>query len=257
MGTIRHRAAAVLRFIDTVTQTLVSGSSLQIQIRQKSPMIRKHDGCVVILAQSGVDSLDIAASGACFLPVALHISLAGEAPVAVQYIYLLPSPGYPFTPQMAVIFGTNAACGLYAVRTADCGRYRLMEDFDADKDVIRLWGVKKFLPGQQLLLNEEDQYALVTLLEPDDETEQAYRIGEQVKACFQKGKTKVYSVIKISPDRNGSFCVAYDRIRKGGERIRFLEENICSQRKDAKAGITIDTEAGIQEGQKIEINVGR
>lgn len=256
MGTIRRRAAAVLFFIDTVTQAPVSGGGINIQIRQQSPIIRKDDGYVVILAQNGVDSLDIAVSGTGFLPVALHIDLSAEAPGMIRYIYLLPSPDYLFTPQMAVIFGTCATRGLYAVRTADCGRYKLMEDFDAGKDMIRLWGIDKFLQGQQLLLNEEEQYALVTLLEPDDETERGYRIRERFRACFHKGKTRVYSIIRIFPDENGSFCVAYDKIRKGGETIRFLGEDICAQGKGTKADIKIDTQVAIQEGQQIEIHMG-
>lgn len=255
MGTIRHRAAAVLRFIDTVTQTPVSGGRLHIQIRQKSPMIRKEDGHVVIFAQPGVNSLDIAASGAGFLPAAWHISLAVEEAGAVQYIYLLPSLQYPFTPQMAVISGTCAARGLYAIRMAECVRYKLMEDLDPKKDVIRLWGIEKFLQGQQLLLNEGGQYALVTLLQPDDKTERGYRIRERVKACFRKAKTKVYSAIWISPNESGGFCVAYDRICQGGETIRFLEEHICAQTKDTVTDIKVDTEVMVQEGQRIQVNL--
>lgn len=256
MGTIRRRVAAVLCFMDTVTQAPVSGGSVYIQIRQKSPVIRKDDGYIVILAQSGVDSLDIDVSGAVFLPVSVHISLAAEAAGAIRYIYLMPSLDYPFTPQTAVIFGTCAACGLCAVRTADSGRYRLMEDLDAGKDRIRLWGIEKFLPGRQLLLHEGTQYARVTLLQPDDGTEQSYDIGGRVRAHFQKGKTKVYSVTRIFPDNSGRFCVAYDNVCKSGETIRFLGDHIFARQKDGRENIGIDVQVGIQEGQKIEINVG-
>ncbi|MDE6984252.1 MAG: hypothetical protein K2O99_06895 [Lachnospiraceae bacterium] len=130
-----------------------------------------------------------------------------------------------------------------------------MEDLDPKKDVIRLWGIEKFLQGQQLLLNEGGQYALVTLLQPDDKTERGYRIRERVKACFRKAKTKVYSAIWISPNESGGFCVAYDRIRQGGETIRFLGEHICAQTKDTVTDIKIDTEVMVQEGQRIQVNL--
>lgn len=254
MGRIRRRAAAVFCFIDTVTQSPVSSRSLLIQIQQKSPVIRKDDGCVVILAQDGVDSLDIAVTSVGFSPVTFHADLAVEAPVVVQYIYLLPSSGYPFTPQMAVIRGTCAARGLCAVRMADCGRYRLMENLDAGDAVMRLWGVEKFLRGQQLLLEQEGQYAVVTLLEPDDAAGHGYRITQPVPVPtgFQKGKTKVYSVTRVCPDGNGRFCVAYDKVCKGGEMIRFMDGDVC--RLGAGAGTDIEVE--IQEGQRVEIHIG-
>ena len=110
MGTIRRRVAAVLCFMDTVTQAPVSGGSVYIQIRQKSPVIRKDDGYIVILAQSGVDSLDIDVSGAVFLPVSVHISLAAEAAGAIRYIYLMPSLDYPFTPHNGGFFWN--VCGV-------------------------------------------------------------------------------------------------------------------------------------------------
>ena len=256
MGSIRRRVAAALRFIDTVTQTPVPGSSLYIQIRQKSPIIRKDDGYVVILSQSGVDSLDIDVSGAGFLAVTVHMNLVQEAAAVIQYIYLLPSLDYPFTPQMAVISGTCTTRGLYAVRAVDSSRYRLMEDIAKGMEMIRIWGSEKFLQGQRLLLNEGEQYALVTLLESDDETEYGYRIQKPAAACFHKGKTTVYSVIRISPDKSGRFCAAYDKISKDGEIIRFLGDHFLGHEGKANAGTEIDTQVRIQEGQEIEIHVG-
>lgn len=256
MGTIRRRVAAVLRFFDTVAQTPVSGGSLSIKIRQKSPFIRKDDGYFVILAQPGVDSLDIDVSGGGFSPVTMHIDLAGEAAAGIHCINLLPSSGYPFTPRMAVIYGTCRSGGLYALRMADSGRYRLMENLKTGGSVIKIWGIERFLQGQQLLLNEEERYALVTLLEPDDEAEHEYRIREQIGTCFQKGKTKVYSVIRISPDESGRFCLAYDRIRGEKETIRFLGEQDFSQGKSLETDIKTDTEIEIWEGREIEIHVG-
>ena len=103
MGRIRCKAAVALRFIDTVTHAPVSGSGLYIQVVPKSPMIWKEDGYVVIMEQPGVDSLDIFVSGGSFLPTRFHVALLREGSVPIWYIHLLPSDGYPFTEQMAVI----------------------------------------------------------------------------------------------------------------------------------------------------------
>lgn len=250
MGRIRHKAAAVIRFIDTVTQAPVSGSSLYMRIKQKSPIIWKEDGYVVIMEQPGVECLDISVSGGRFSPLEFHMDIMREAPVQIQYIHLLPASGYPFTRQMAVIRGDGASGELYAVRTADSGKYRLMENLSAGENRIKLWGNERFSPGQQLLLSEEDRYELVTLLEADDETEHGYRTVEQLKGAWKKGKTKIYSAVKISPDDSGSFCIAYDRINKEGEEIRFL-----SVMNEENAPL-VDRVIEIQEGQETEFHVG-
>lgn len=254
MGTIRRRVAAVLRFLDTVAQAPVSGGSLSIRIRQKSPVIRKDDGYVVILEQPGVYSLDIEVSGGGFSPVVVQIDLE-EAAAGIRYIYLLPAPGYPFTPGMAVISGTCGPGGAYALRTADSGRYRLMEDLDGDGDVVRIWGIERFLQGQQLLLNQEEKYALVTLTEPDGEIDHGYRIRERTGICFQKGKTKICSAIRISPDERGRFCLAYDRIRGEKETIRFLGEEIFSRGKNLESGLKDDM--GNPEKNEMKNHMGK
>lgn len=286
MGRIRRRAAAVIRFIDTVTQAPVSGSGLYIQVRQKSPVIWKEDGYVVIMEQPGVDSLDIFVSGGRFAPARFHMDVLRDTPVQICYAHLLPASGYPFTKEMAVIRGNCPPEGLYAVRMADGGRYRLMEDLDGGESRIRLWGNERFLPGQLLLLNEGQWYEPVTLLADDEETEYGYYIRGQIKGKWKKGKTKLYSAIRISPDEKGEFCVAYTRISKGGEIIRFicgdpcLPEAVTGKAAGAATGKATGTsaemsagdatgaaadtaaetgsctEVEIQEGQEIEIHVG-
>lgn len=290
MGRIRRRAAAVIRFIDTVTQAPVSGSGLYIQIRQKSPIIWKEDGYVVIMEQPGVDSLDISVSGGRFSPARFHMEVLRDSPVQICYAHLLPASGYPFTEEMAVIRGNCPPEGLYAVRMADGGRYRLMEDLDGGESRIRLWGNERFLPGQLLLLNEGQRYEPVTLLADDEETEYGYHIRGQMKGKWKKGKTKIYSAIRIFPDDNGEFCVAYTRISKGGEKIRFIREDRClpeavtgkaagtaagtpageaagtatdteaetpaGTASDTVVETVADTEVEIQEGQEIEVHVG-
>lgn len=286
MGRIRRRAAAVIRFIDTVTQAPVSGSGLYIQIRQKSPIIWKEDGYVVIMEQPGVDSLDISVSGGRFSPARFHMEVLQDKPVQICYAHLLPASGYPFTKEMAVIRGNCPPEGLYAVRMADAGRYRLMEDLDGGENRIRLWGNERFSPGQLLLLNEGQRYEPVTLLADDEETEYGYHLRGQMKGKWKKGKTKIYSAIRIFPDDKGEFCVAYTRISKGGEKIRFIRENRCLPEAvtgkadktpageaagtaidtaagtdvgtviDAAAETVTDTEVEILEGQEIEVHVG-
>lgn len=247
MGRIRRRAAAVIRFIDTVTQAPVSGSGLYIQIRQKSPIIWKEDGYVVIMEQPGVDSLDISVSGGRFSPARFHMDVVRDNPVQICYAHLLPASGYPFTKEMAVIRGNCPPEGLYAVRMADANRYRLMEDLDGGESRIRLWGNERFSPGQLLLLNEGQRYEPVTLLADDEETEYGYHIRGQMKGKWKKGKTKIYSAIRISPDDKGEFCVAYTRISKGGEKIRFIRGDRCLP--EAAAGKASGTAAEMPAGE--------
>lgn len=255
MGRIRRRAAAVIRFVDTVTQAPVSGSSLYIQIRPKSPILWKEDGYVVIMEQPGVDSLDISVSGGRFSPAQFHMDVVWDAPVQICYAHLLPAAGYPFTKEMAVIRGNCPPEGLYALRMADASRYRLMEDLEEGGSRIRLWGNERFSPGQLLLLNEGQRYEPVTLLADDEETEYGYLVRGQLRGNWKKGKTKIYSAIRISPDENGNFCVAYTRISKGGEKIRFLRGDLCLP--DAVTDKANQAAAGAIDGTMAEIPAGK
>lgn len=236
MGRIRRRAGAVIRFIDTVTQAPVSGSSLYIQVKQKSPVIWKEDGYVVIMEQPGVDSLEVAVSGASFAPARFCMDVLRDAPVRVCYAPLLPSAGYPFTREMAVIRGTCPLEGMYAARLA--GGYRLMEDLAAGGDRVRVWGNEPFSPGQMLLLDDGERYEPVILIGIDESVGYGYQLLDRLKGNWKKGKTKVYSAIRIFPDDTGSFCVAYDRIAKGGEKIRFIGGScILSDEGTAQASV--------------------
>lgn len=255
MGRIRRRAAAVIRFIDTVTQAPVSGSSLYIQIRQKSPILWKEDGYVVVMEQPGVDSLDISVSGGYFSPAQFHVEVLRDVPVRIRYIHLLPASGYPFTREMAVIRGNCPPEGLYAVRMEDAGRYRLMEDLTGGDSRIRLWGNEKFSPGQLLLLNEGQRYEPVTLLAEEEETEYGYCIREQIRESWKKGKTKVCSAIRIFPDEQGRFCAAYDRVGKNGEKIRFLSGNCCLSEAGTTGGAA-EPEAGTVNSTAAESQTG-
>lgn len=256
MGTIRRTVAAVLRFLDTAASMPVSGGGLFIQIRQKSPVIRKDDGYAVILAQPGVDRLDIDISGGGFLPVRMQIDLAQEVPGKIHYVYLLPGKGYPLTPRMAAINGKSGARKLYAVRMADAGRYKLMEDIGPESDVVKLWGIERFLQGQQMLFAQGEQYALAALAEAEDGMEYGYRLKGHLSGRFPKGKTKVYSVIPISPDENGCFRIAYDKVSGEGEQIRFLGEDAFFAGKKKETVLGAAAEAEIREGQEIEFHVG-
>lgn len=255
MGRIRRRAAAVIRFIDTVTQAPVSGSSLYIQIRQKSPILWKEDGYVVVMEQPGVDSLDISVSGGYFSPAQFHVEVLRDVPVRICYVHLLPASGYPFTREMAVIRGNCPPEGLYAVRMADAGRYRLMEDLTGGDSRIRLWGNERFSPGQLLLLNEGQRYESVTLLAEEEETEYGYCVGERIRGSWKKGKTKVCSAIRIFPDEQGRFCVAYDRVGKNGEKIRFLSGNCCLSEAGTTGGAA-EPEAGTVSSTAAESQTG-
>lgn len=142
--------------------------------------------------------------------------------------------------------------GRGATLTDAKGMYRLTTaDTDTLRASFRLLGYRE--ERRTLLHPQGEQCALVTLLESDDETERGYRIMEEPEMDFPKGRTKVYSVIRIFPDESGRFCVAYDRVHKDGETIRLWGEPVCP--RGGNAGIDTAIEVQIQEGQEIEILV--
>lgn len=245
MGRINRKAAAVILFIDTVTQRPITGRRLLVKIRQKSPMIWKEDGYLVILEQPGVDELDISVSGDRFMNAGLHIDIRSQNTVQVRYVQLLPSVSYPFTQRMAVIHvsihADETAQTVYALRTQDSSKYKLMEDIASGEKVIKLWGAEGLLPGQMLFLHGADCSEQITLLEPDEDTEYGYHINENVKGSYSKEKTKVYSAIGTTVDESGEYLIAYDGLHKGGEKILLTD------------GKKNDKEIEIKEGQEYTV----
>lgn len=250
MGNIRRRVAAAFLFIDTVTQRAITGRGLRLEVKQKCPVIWKEEGYAVIMQQPGVVSLDITVSGSSFATVRLHVDVARESPVQIRHVHILPSKAYPFTPQMAVIHGKGAARTMYALRVADSGKYKLMETITAGEKMIRLWGVKALLPGQMLFLEGKDFREQVMILEADDGTEYGYRVSGAIQGSYTKEKTMVCSSIKIMPDADGGFWLAYDGIHKGGEKIRLVDGMENEMLLDETE---IDMEIDIEEGQQYTV----
>lgn len=250
MGNIRRRVAAALLFIDTVTQRVIAGGSLRLEVKQKSPVIWKEEGYAVIMQQQGVDSLDILVSGGGFAPARLHVEAVREAPVQICHVYLLPSETYPFTPQMAVIHGKGLAKTIYALRVADSSKYKLMETVTAGGKMIKLWSAKGLSPGQMLFLEGEDFCEQVMILEADDETEYGYYVSGAIQGSYAKRNTNVYSSIKIMPDESGGFWLAYDGIYKGGEKIILADG---SENKMEINNMKIKMEIDIEERQQYTV----
>lgn len=252
MGTVRMKTAIVLRLMDAVTQRPAALDKIAIQVRQQNRVVWKGPDCAVILDREGESRIDAVISGRAYQKVRLHIDLAQPGRPQVCHLWMQPSAGYPFTDDMAVIRGTCAAAGLYAVRrAAGC---RLAETTAAGDNSLRLWGLDGAWEERTLLLCEGDQDELVTLVGQAVAEPGCRPVAIPVQKVFDRRRTTVCTVLKLCPGEDGSFVAAYCDIRAEGEQIFFRDSQgalSCLRiqkggRYDAAAAQTITcSDAGI------------
>ena len=75
MGVVHIKAAAVLMFVDAVTERQVRYRGLQLQTIPQSKMVWKDRDCAVILAQENICKMDIIISGKFYQEVRIQIEL--------------------------------------------------------------------------------------------------------------------------------------------------------------------------------------
>lgn len=252
MGTVHTSVAAVLRFIDAAAEKKVSamgaGARIRIWVRQQNKVLWKDPGCAVILGQSGVSDMDIFIAGEIYCSTKLHVSRrAGGLPL-MRYIWLQPSAGYPFSPDMTIIRGTCAKGvrehTLYAERIAVNTRYKLLETTAPGDKNIRLWGLDGIIEERTLAICENDERQYVTLLGPADDFECNYHIREGINGIFHREKASVHVAARIETDSHGNFIIAFRNRQNAVAKIRFWH------------GSKKEAELDIGESREYNINIG-
>lgn len=243
MGMIQTKVAAVLYFIDSVTENQIKQKNIYIQIEQQNTVIWKEEGCAVILKRQGNDKIDIHIHSDMFIDRTLSIDIIDERRSLISYIWLLPSERYPFRQDMAVVHGRSEREEIYAVRISDCSEWKLMDTATAGDEKIRLWGAEGIVNERIIMLSEDSKNAVVMLLGQDEDTDYSYRVREKLQDNFHKGKASVYMVNKIYTDNNGFFHLGYRNIENEKEKIQFF----CNGK--------VLEEINLMTGKEIEIQI--
>jgi len=223
MGVVYTKAAAVLLFVDAVTERRVRYRGLQIQTIPQSKVVWKDRDCAVILAQENMHQIDIVISGKFYQEVQIQIALTFDAAPQMHTVWLPPSESYPFQENMIILRGSCPKKEFYALWQADNTKYKLLETTIVGSDCISIWGIDGSVEGRTIGLFEE-KLELVTLVGQAEQGMHMYHTKTKIQQGFHRGKTKLYKAIKVQTDSNGKFFTAFQRELQNDNKFLFWSE---------------------------------
>jgi hypothetical protein len=220
MGTIHTSVAAVINFIDSVTQRPMKGKIVQVNIKQGNKIIWKDDSCAVILKSDNTNTVDIAIRSGIYRGFDIHLDLKVQNSPMIYYEWLTPTMNYPFTSNMAVVRGVGKGGEVLAAMITESTSIKLIGDTD-NTNKIKLWGVEGSIENKKLLLRENTKEQVITLLNRCDDEKDCYYTNEKIKKNFHKGETLIYPVTMVRTGQDGEYIMAYMKT-SGDEEIEIL-----------------------------------
>lgn len=223
MGVVYTKVAAVLMFVDIVTERQVKYQGLRIQTIPQSKVVWKDRDCAVILAQEKVHKMDIVISGKLYQEVQIQIALTFDAAPQTHTIWLSPSEFYPFQENMTILRGSCPKKEFYILWQADSTKYKLMETTVVGSDCISIWGIDGSVEGRKFVLCA-DKMELVTLAGEAEQGMHTYRTKRRIQQVFYRGKTKLYKAAKVQTDSSGKFFVGFQKEMQSDGNVLFWSE---------------------------------
>lgn len=223
MGVVYTKAAAVLLFVDAVTERRVRYRGLQIQTIPQSKVVWKDRDCAVILAQENIHQIDIVISGKFYQEVQIQIALTFDAAPQMHTIWLPPSESYPFSENMTILRGSCPKKEFYILWQTDSTKYKLLETTIVGSDCISIWGIDGSVEGRKFVLCE-DKMELVTLVGQAEQGKHTYRTKISIQQVFHRGKAKLYKATKVQTDNSGKFFTGFQKEMQQDDKILFWSE---------------------------------
>ncbi len=223
MGVVHIKAAAVLMFVDAVTERQVRYRGLQLQTIPQSKMVWKDRDCAVILAQENICKMDIIISGKFYQEVRIQIELTLGTTPQMYTIWLPPSEIYPFQENMTILRGSCPKKEFYILCPTDNTKYKLLETTIVGSDCISIWGIDGSVDGRIFVLCE-DKMELVTLVGQTEQGMHTYRIKTSMQQVFHRGKAKLYKATKVQTDSSGKFFTGFQKEMQKDDKILFWSE---------------------------------
>lgn len=223
MGVVHIKAAAVLMFVDAVTERQVRYRGLQIQTIPQSKVVWKDRDCAVILAQENIRKMDIVISGKFYQEVQVQIELTLDTTPQMHTIWLAPSKFYPFQENMTVLHGSCPKKEFYILWPADNTKYKLLETTIVGSNCISIWGIDGSVEERKFVLCE-DKMELVTLVGQAKQGMHTYRTKTSMQQVFHRGKAKLYKATKVQTDSSGKFFMGFQKEMQKDDKILFWSE---------------------------------
>lgn len=216
---IRKRVSLVVQVLDDVTNKMIYGSIIQVELATGEKPIQKSDGYYVFLNVQ-TSSVCLCITSPQFVPYKETIQIAELNPLEpVVKIRLKPNRFYPFQQSVTCLEGRVRAGAQVRVLYQDTTEYfRLIRNYIGKQDK----NLYIFNPSKQDL--EEKWFHIV-----DSETQQSedfmigkaqkgsedcYELSQVMEHSYQKHSSRIYPVACTKADKEGYFFMTLPFLEK-------------------------------------------
>lgn len=221
MGVIHTRAAAVLKLMDLYTGEAADTRKIHIHVAQGNKVLKKTEGCAVILEEPGMGQLNVAVEGPGFQKKSILLKQAEESRTACHYVWLQPKKGYPYALGTTYLTGTSKLNRFELAVENQEKPLKLLADYKRGAETIQLANMGEEFTGRSWLIdagNSGKVRETFALYGVEEEKRWSYRLTECLKHDFKREETKVTQLLPVEP-MEGRFYVGIAGIPREGMEI--------------------------------------
>lgn len=223
MGVIHTRAAAVIKLMDLYTGEAADTRKIHIHVAQGNRVLKKTEGCAVILEEPGMGQLDIAIEGPGFLGKSILLQPTPENRMAYHYVWLQPKEGYPYALGTTFLTGTSRIQRFELAVENREKPIRLLMDYKQGAKAIQLSNMPGELWERRWLIAGERGKEIFVLSGMDEEKRWSYRLKKSLRHSFKREEAKVAQLLPVETVK-GRFYTGIAGIPREGLEIGVYQE---------------------------------
>lgn len=228
MGVIHTRAAAVLKLMDLYTGGAADTRKIHIHVASGNKVIKKTEGCAVILEELGMERLEIVIEGPGFLKKIIVLKPTEESRTVCRYVWLQPKKGYPYGLGTTFLTGTSGFKRFELAVENKEKPIKLLVDYNVGAETIQLANMPRELHGRRWLIAGGaggKTGELFSLSGMEVEKRWSYYLAEGLKHSFKREEAKVAQLLPIET-LDGRFYAGIAGVPKEGLTVGVYEDGI-------------------------------
>ena len=216
---IRKRVSLVVQVLDDVTNKMIYGSMLQVELESGEKPIQKSEGYYVFVNVQN-PSVCLRITSHQFVPYEKTIQLVDLNPLEpLVKVRLKPNRFYPFPQSITCLEGKVRAGAQVRVLYQDTTEYlRLIRDYTGKQDThLYIFNPsKQDLEGKwfQIVDSETDKKEDFDIGKLQKGSEDCYELSQVMEHSYQKHSSRIYPVACVTADKEGCFFMTLPFLEK-------------------------------------------
>ena len=216
---IRKRVSLVVQVLDDVTNKMIYGSMLQVELESGEKPIQKSEGYYVFVNVQN-PSVCLRITSHQFVPYEETIQLVDLNPLEpLVKVRLKPNRFYPFPQSITCLEGKVRAGAQVRVLYQDTTEYlRLIRDYTGKQDThLYIFNPsKQDLEGKwfQIVDSETDKKEDFDIGKLQKGSEDCYELSQVMEHSYQKHSSRIYPVACVTADKEGCFFMTLPFLEK-------------------------------------------